>query len=406
MGRSSEKVSFQNSTGEWLSGRLELPAQQPTSYAIFAHCFTCSKNIAAATVISRAMAEAGFGVLRFDFTGLGNSEGDFANTNFSSNLEDLIAAASHMSRLGKPPEILIGHSLGGAAVIAAANQIPGIKAVATIGAPFGPDHLRVHFADQAQRIESEGEAEVLLGGRTFTIKKQFLDDIKDSKFETLLANLKKPLLIFHAPLDQVVSIDEAAKIYSRAKHPKSFVSLDRADHLLTRKADSAYVAQMIAAWSQRYLPAVAPVLEKPEHGSVLVSSTERAFTQDITSKDHQWLADEPKSFGGDHLGPSPYELLLSSLGACTSMTLQMYARRKKWPLKKVKVDLKHQRIHAQDCQDCESTQGQVAVLERIIHIEGDLDDSQRKRLIEIADRCPVHRSLEGEVKIRTNLADS
>ena len=403
MAHRSEKIQFQNTQGIMLAGRLERPDGPIEGLAIFAHCFTCSKNASAATAISRALATDGIAVLRFDFTGLGNSEGDFANTNFSSNVEDLAAAANHLKERFRTPDILIGHSLGGAAVLAAAQQLPDIRAVVTIGAPFGPSYTLRHLQGKQDLIREKGQAEVELGGRTFTIRKQFIEDLEAQKTAARISGLNRPLLIFHAPNDEVVGIEEATKIYRHAKHPKSFVALDGADHLLSDKRDGQFTARMIAAWVSRYITkgerASRPV---PEH-SVRVLSRPAPFTTDIHTHTHHFTADEPIDLGGDDLGPSPYELLLASLGTCTSMTLGMYARRKGLGLKQVQVDLKQERIHAKDCQDCQSTDGYVTLIERTIHLTGDLTPQQRERMLEIADRCPVHRSLSNEIKIRSQL---
>ena len=400
-----EKIVFQNSAGEKLAALLENPSQ-PHAFALFAHCFTCSKDIAAASRISRALAEKGIAVLRFDFTGLGNSDGDFANTNFSSNIEDLIAAASYLRDHHQAPSLLIGHSLGGAAVLAAARAVPEAAAVITIGAPANPDHLRHLFAAKETEIKDQGQAEVNLAGRTFTIKQQFLEDISTQNLARHIAGLKKALLIFHAPMDNTVSIEEAARIYASAKHPKSFISLDSADHLLTRKEDSAYVAATIAAWVSRYLPQQPSKQAgtRPAKGAVVINEkAPTTFTQAITSQHHDWTADEPTEFGGTDLGPNPYELLLSSLGACTSMTLRMYANRKKLPLTGVSVTLAHDRIHARDCEDCEKTDGYIDRIRKQITLVGDLTEAQRQRLLEIADRCPVHRTLHNEILIESKL---
>lgn len=398
-------IHFPGAFGTLLAARLELPAQAPLAFALFAHCFTCSKDSLAATRISAALTERGFGVLRFDFTGLGGSDGDFANTNFSSNIADLVAAANWMREQHQAPAILIGHSLGGAAVLAAASEIAEAVAVATIGAPFDPGHIKHLFADAAPAITANGEAEVTLAGRKFNIRKQFLDDLAEHSSRERIGTLHKALLIFHSPRDTTVDIENAAQIFMAAKHPKSFVSLDTADHLLTGKADAAYVAAVLAAWASRYVKGNDRPAAATTAGSVSVSETrEGKFTQTISAGTHYARADEPVSVGGDDSGFTPYDLLLAGLGACTSMTLRMYADQKKWPLQQVSVSLRHEKIHAQDCADCETREGKVDQIEREITITGELDDAQRARLLEIADKCPVHRTLHSEVAIRTRLA--
>ena len=417
----SHAFEFQNKQGETLVGRLESPDNQPNlnniqEYAIFAHCFTCGKDIAAASRISRKLAEQGIAVLRFDFTGLGNSDGDFANTNFTSNVGDLIAAATALEKHYKAPGLLVGHSLGGAAVLSAASQIPSLKAIATIGAPATAQHVKHLFSNANQELENVGTAEVSIGLRKFTIKKQLVEDLDQHSSTEYLASLKLPLLVMHSPVDTIVSVNEAGKIYQAASHPKSFISLDNADHLLSNKDDAEYVALTLAAWASRYLQLdisnhltkqseqnrQKPSLEK---GISRITELDKVFLRGLYSKDHHFLADEPISYGGGNLGPSPYDLLLWSLGACTSMTIRMYANRKKWPLDDIVIDLKHDKIHAEDCVDCEATDGKVDVIERMISFKGDLSDEQIQRLLEIADRCPVHRTLENNPHIRTRLAD-
>lgn len=404
----SEKVSFTGAGGAMLDARLDLPEGAPKATALFAHCFTCSKDVFAASRIASALAERGMAVLRFDFTGLGASEGEFANTHFSSNVGDLLAAVEYLRGRGMAPDVLIGHSLGGAAVLAAAKDVAEAKAVVTIGAPSGPSHLKELFRDSIPEIREKGEAEVQIGGRPFTISKSFLDDIEEVSLLDQVGHLHKALLLFHAPRDMVVDVDNARRIYQAAKHPKSFVSLDDADHLLSRREDADYVADMIAAWSTRYLGAGRgrpwpKLAEKPlPRGTVLVAENGTgAFAQDVTVGRHHLHADEPVDHGGTDTGPSPYDLLLMALGACTSMTIRMYADRKKLPLDRVSVYLSHRKVHAEDCADCESTSGKVDVIEREIEISGDLDDATRARLLEIADRCPVHRTLHSEIKVRT-----
>lgn len=397
-------IHFPGALGTPLAARLDLPAEPPRAYALFAHCFTCSKESLAATRIGAALTARGFGVLRFDFTGLGGSGGDFANTNFSSNVADLVAAANWLRSAHQAPAILIGHSLGGAAVLAAAHEIPEAVAVATIGAPFEPAHVQHLLGDAAPAINANGEAAVSLAGRTFNIRKQFLDDLAQQNNQPRIAALRKALLILHSPRDTYVNIDNAAQIFMAAKHPKSFVSLDSADHLLTNKADALYVADVLAAWASRYVKA-ADVPASAAPGVVSVSETrEGKFTQSVRVGAHHLRADEPASVGGDDSGFTPYDLLLAGLGACTSMTLRMYADQKKWPLEHVSVRLSHQKIHAQDCAECETREGKVDRIEREIEITGDLDEAQRTRLMEIADKCPVHRTLHAEVSIVTRRA--
>jgi uncharacterized OsmC-like protein/alpha/beta superfamily hydrolase len=403
----TQKVEFENTAGHTLAARLELPSGPVQAYAIFAHCFTCSKDIAAATRISRGLCDQGIAVLRFDFTGLGNSDGDFANTNFSSNVQDLISGASFLASEFQAPKLLIGHSLGGAAVLAAAGHIDSVKAVATIGAPADPEHVSHMFNDHLETIESEGEAEVTLAGRKFKIKKQFVDDIRDQSIEKTWGKRRIALMVMHSPIDDIVGIDNATKIFVMAKHPKSFVSLDQADHLLSRKEDSQYVSTVLGAWALRYIgdAQAAHRAEKLDHGDVVVEEIRPPFTQDVRFENHHWHADEPTELNGRDLGPSPYEYLLASLGACTSMTLRMYASHKKLPLEGVKVHLHHDKIHAKDCEACDTEalgKTKVDQIKRTITIEGDeLTAEQRARLLEIADRCPVHQTLERKVEILT-----
>ncbi|WP_343562547.1 bifunctional alpha/beta hydrolase/OsmC family protein [Kiloniella sp. b19] len=400
-----EKLTFTGHGGEQLAGALEKPVQgKPRGYALFAHCFSCGKDIAAASRISKALVDQGFAVLRFDFTGLGDSEGDFGNTNFTTNVQDLVAAAGVLKDSYEPAMLLIGHSLGGAAVLAASGYLPDVRAVVTIGAPASPDHVLHHLEKEMAAIEEQGSAPVKLGPRTFNIRKQFLDDISSHSLKTKIRTMNKALLVFHSPHDTTVNIDEARKIFKAASHPKSFVSLDNADHLLTRKADANYVANTIAAWAERYLD-VKERDKRPavKSGQVLVEEENRAFTRKVTTDHHQWLADEPEAMGGENLGPDPYEMLLASLGACTSMTIRMYAGRKNWPLEDVRVELSHHREHLDDCADnCDDGKKtkQLDVIERRIALSGPLDQSQQARLMEIAHKCPVHKTLHGTIVVR------
>ena len=400
----TERLEFPNAKGEKLAALLDLPLGKPAAFALFAHCFTCGKDNLAARRIAERLAMCGIGVLRFDFTGLGTSEGKFADTHFSSNVDDLVAAADYLRTTRGAPAILIGHSLGGAAVIAAAHRIAGARAVVTMAAPSDPAHVTGLFKEQVDKIREQGEVEVSLAGRPFRIKREFLDDIAEQRITDRVANLRKALLIFHSPTDDTVGIDNASRIFAAAKHPKSFVSLAGADHLLSKKSDAVYVANVIAAWAERYLEETAERSdEQIEIGTVLVRETGGGkFQQEILSGPHRFLADEPVKVGGLDSGPGPYDLLLAGLGACTSMTLRLYADNKKLPLKRVSVRLTHNKIHAEDCLNCETKEGMVDRIDRTITLEGALDAGQRKRLLEIADKCPVHRTLESEIEIRTS----
>lgn len=399
----AEPFDFPNSEGDRLNALLVEPVGVPTGYALFAHCFTCSKDSRAARWIADALAARGIAVLRFDFTGLGSSEGDFANTDFSSNVADLVAAADHLRTTRRAPVLLVGHSLGGAAVLAAAARIPEARAVVTIGAPSDPSHVTNLFADRITAIRERGDGEVCVGGRPFRIRSDFLDDVAEQRLLEQVAALHKALLILHAPTDQVVSIDNATTLFTAARHPKSFVSLDDADHLLSRRRDARYAGDVIATWAQRYIPEASDTT--PADGEVVVSETGQGrFQQSITVGPHRLIADEPVDVGGLNSGPSPYDLLLAGLGACTAMTLRMYADRKSLALEHVSVQLRHGKIHAADCETCETSKGQIDRIERLITLEGDLDEPTRARLLEIADKCPVHRTLTSEVDIRTQLA--
>jgi len=401
----SQSVGFAGALGATLAARLDAPAEAPLAYALFAHCFTCSKDSKAAAYISAALAERGIAVLRFDFTGLGGSEGEFANTNFSSNVGDLVAAADYLRRNHRAPAILIGHSLGGAAVLAAASRIPEAVAVATIGSPFDPGHILHLLQGSLGTVDSEGEAQVEIAGRAFRIKKQFLDDIQGQKLGDAVAQLGKALMVMHSPRDTIVNIDNAARIFTAAKHPKSFVSLDPADHLISRREDAIYAGHLLAAWAERYLQTNPAELPVAPQGKVLVRETrEGKFTNRVFVGRHVIRADEPVAAGGMDTGLSPYDLLCASLGACTAITLRMYADLKGIPLERTSVELKHEKIHAADCADCETKEGRIDRIERLIHLEGNLDDTQRQKLLEIANKCPVHRTLHSEVTIPTKLA--
>ena len=400
----AEKFDFPNAQNHTLAALLDRPDGPVRAVALFAHCFTCGKDNKAARRIAEGLKLHGIAVLRFDFTGLGASEGEFANTTFSSNVDDLVAAADHLRRKLAAPAILIGHSLGGAAVLAAAHRIADARAVVTINAPADPAHVSGLFKDQTANIALQGEAEVTLGGRKFRVRRAFLDDIAEQMLTDRIANLHKALLVFHSPTDETVGIDNASHIFLAAKHPKSFISLSGADHLISRVGDAAYVAGVIAAWAERYLDMAADAQPSDDTaaGTVLVRETRRGkFLQEIIAGSHHLFADEPVKSGGLDSGPGPYDLLLAALGACTSMTLRLYADRKQLPLRQTSVRLRHSKIHAADCADCETKEGMLDRIERAITLDGDLDAEQRTRLMEIADKCPVHRTLESEINIRT-----
>ena len=398
-------VRFPGRHGHDLAARLEMPSLPPRAYALFAHCFTCSKDSKAAAYIARALAARDIAVLRFDFTGLGGSEGDFANTNFSSNIGDLVAAANFLRKTHRAPAVLIGHSLGGTAMLAAAQKIPETLAVATIGSPYDPDHVLRLLKDSLGAIQAEGEALVDIAGREFRIKKQFLDDIQGRKLGDTVARLGRALMVMHSPRDTIVGIDNATMIFTAAKHPKSFVSLDPADHLLSRREDAFYAGQLLAAWAERYLDVKPDEIPAPPPGKVLVRETrEGKFTNQVVVGRHVIRADEPVAAGGLDSGLSPYDLLCAALGACTAMTLRFYADLKGIPLERVSVELKHEKIHATDCAECETKEGKIDRIERLIGLEGALDSAQRQKLLEIANKCPVHRTLHSEVVIPTRLS--
>ncbi len=393
-------IKFTNSSGQKLAAKIDFPlVGEPKAFVLFAHCFTCSKNLKTVENISRALTQSDMAVFRFDFTGLGQSEGEFSKTNFSSNLDDLQKAYEYLEHEYEAPKILVGHSLGGAAMLHVAGSLKKARAVVTIGAPSTPTHVRKLFKNSQDEIEKTGKAEVDIGGRNFTIEKQLIQDLEKNDSKKIIKELGKSLLIMHSPQDNIVGIENAAEIYNAAMHPKSFISLDGADHLMSESEDSMYVGSIIAPWVSRYIEVQkGPVA--PE-GEVWTRIGEKGFLTEITAGQHHMIADEPEEQGGNDLGPSPYGYLLSALGTCTAMTLRMYADHKKIDLKEVKIKLTHEKVHATDGVAVDGAKSKIDQIKRFIKIEGDLTEAQRKRLIEIADKCPVHKTIEGKPKIIT-----
>ena len=404
------KVRFTSNSGHELAGTVHRPDSGGTqAWALFAHCFTCTRNLKAAAMIADALCAEGIGVLRFDFTGLGDSEGEFADTHFSSNVDDLTAAAAYLEREHEAPQILVGHSLGGTAILAAAPSIESARAVATIGSPAEAEHVLRLIDSDIQTIEDDGEATVRLAGRPFRLRREFVDDVRAQKVRDGVSSIRRALLIMHSPLDELVSIDEAARIYSSAKHPKSFVSLDRADHLLSDPDDARYAGRVLASWATRYLSTAGkePASAPRAAGAVTVSGrTADMFRVAINADGYALAGDEPESVGGGGSGPTPYDYLSAALGSCTVMTLNMYARRKNMKLDTVIATVRHGKIHANDCEHCETRSGRIDRFETELQVEGDLSGEERGRLLEIAERCPVHRSLKSEVDMQTRLVGS
>jgi len=400
------KLTFKNKDGDTLVGQLELPIDRhPHNFALLAHCFACNRDLSALEHISGALTANGFGVFRFDLTGLGESEGDFSDTTFSGKMEDLIVAAEYLKEHHQAPTLLVGHSLGGTAALYAVPDIPSIKAVATIAAPSSAKHIKQLLKGSLEEIEKRGAATVKLGEREFTIKKQFLDDLDRTPLPKILKVLKRSILIMHSPQDNLVSIKNAEDIYLAARHPKSFISLDGADHLLTDADDSQYVGQVISKWAVRYLNIEKEKRPDTEHQVIASLDAADGFTTRMKIGNHYQTADEPIKAGGNDFGPSPYELVSAGLSACTAMTLQMYAKRKQWHLENVEVHTSHLKVHSDDCEDCESPTAKLDTFERELKLTGDLDKEQRKRLLEIADKCPVHKTLHATVRVNTTLVD-
>ncbi|WDZ80615.1 bifunctional alpha/beta hydrolase/OsmC family protein (plasmid) [Ensifer adhaerens] len=405
MNFNTQRLEFAGHSGATLGARLDLPNGRVRAYAIFAHCFTCSKDLAAVRHVAAELAREGIAVLRFDFTGLGSSEGEFASTNFSSNIADLLSAADYLRRHFEAPSLLIGHSLGGAAVLAVAGHIPEVRAVATIGAPADVGHVLKNLGASLEEIEDRGSAKVDLAGRKFLIRRQFVEDARAHRILDAVAKLKKPLLVLHAPLDQTVGIENASDIFHAAKHPKSFVSLDKADHLLTNPADAAFAARIIAEWLGRYLVADPQQGTGPTEQVRVMETGEGKFQNLVQAGSHRLFADEPQSAGGLNSGPSPYDFLAIGLAACTSMTLRLYADHKKLALGRIKVEVSHSKVHARDCEECAASEraesGKIDRFERVISVASEVSDELRAKISEIADKCPVHRTLEGIATIKT-----
>ncbi|PSH70244.1 osmotically inducible protein C [Phyllobacterium brassicacearum] len=405
MAFNTQRLQFSGHSGATLAARLDLPNGPLRAYALFAHCFTCSKDLASVRRIAAELAREGIAVLRFDFTGLGSSEGEFASTNFSSNVADLLSAADYLRQHHQAPSLLIGHSLGGAAVLAVAKDIPEVRAVATIGAPADVGHVLKNFGTSLEEIEKWGAAEVDLAGRKFLVRKQFVEDARAQCIKDAVASLKKPLLILHSPLDQTVGIENATEIFLAAKHPKSFVSLDKADHLLTDLEDAAFAGRIISGWLKRYLAADAPQGTGPIEHVRVMETGEGKFQNSVQAGSHRLFADEPENVGGLDSGPSPYDFLSIALGACTSITLRQYSDYKKLTLGRIGVDVSHAKIHFKDCEECTESErsgsGRIDRFERIISVDGDVTEELRGKIAEIADKCPVHRTLEAVAKIKT-----
>jgi putative redox protein len=406
----SHSLRFDNGRGHELAARLDLPDRRPLAYALLAHCFTCGKNLNATSQVARSLVDGGLAVLRFDFTGLGDSEGELADTDFSGNVEDVIAAARFLEREHAAPQLLVGHSLGGSAVLLAAGSLPSVRAVATIGAPSHPEHVARLLGSARAEIEATGRAEVELAGRRFTITRRFLDDLAEQPMHAAIASLGRALLVLHAPGDAIVGIDSASRIFQAAKHPKSFVSLDGADHLLEERRDTAFVGSLIAAWASRYVEQPPPAAAVPAEGEdVLVRGPSAGYRTELVAGGHPLVADEPVALGGGDAGPGPYALVLAGLGACTAMTLRMYADRKGWPLERADVQLRHGKVHARDCaaasEAARASNAMIDRIERRLRLHGPLDATQRARLRELADRCPVHRTLTSEICIETTVEE-
>lgn len=403
---------FPNRRDQQLHARLERPRGDVRATAVFAHCFTCSKDLRAARQLSTSLARRGIAVLSFDFAGLGSSDGEFSRTTFSSDVDDLVAAADYLDESLAAPSLLVGHSLGGAAVLVAATRLDSVEAVATIGAPADVGHITSMFTEDLDEIEESGEAEVVLAGRRFTISQDFVDDLRATDLTEVVGRLRLAKLFLHAPLDNTVGLDNASRLYRAARHPRSFVGLDGADHLLTDPADARYAADIIATWAQRHLPDLDSVVDDTpmtrtdgDYGDGGArSSTVEHLMADVESRGFLLRVDEPESAGGAETGPTPYDYLAAALASCTTMTIEMYVARKGWPMTAAHTEVTFDRIHADDCETCEHSDGQIQRFTRTVRVEGDLTDEQRDKILSIANRCPVHRTLTGTIEVHTTLA--
>ena len=397
----TESLTFTNRDGRQLAGELDLAQGREKACAVFAHCFTCGKDLASHRRISRALTENGFSVLRFDTTGVGESEGAFAEKTFSTNVTDLLSAMDVLADKRQEPQLLVGHSLGGAACVFAAAERPSVNALATVATPDDLTHLKTRLPDAMDEVKTNGSTTINLGGSDIELGRPFVESLEEADLSKQLREINCPLLILHSPEDRVVGIESAAKLYRAARHPKSFICIDGADHLLSGQEDPRFAGRTIGLWAERYVQVDEPADERKDRGTVTVHTGRDQYYTELTAGPHELVADEPTSSGGTDRGPTPYEFLASGLGACTSMTLRMYADRKEWPLEGVTVELKHERIHAEDCERCETEEGQVDHITRTVKLEGDLTEEQRKRLIEIAEKCPVHRTLTSETVVET-----
>lgn len=403
----SSTCTFTGDVGHQLSARLERPDGPARGSALFAHCFTCSKDLRAERQLTQALTAQGYAVLSFDFAGLGRSGGDFADSSFSADVADLRAAAGYLAETVVAPSLLVGHSLGGSAVISAAPFLPSVRAVATIGAPADPAHV-LHLLDgDLDAVRHNGFAPVTIGGRTFTIGKAFLDDLEQSHPLERIAGFDGATMIMHAPLDAFAGVENAEMIYRAARHPKSFVSLDDADHLLTKDTDAHYAATVIAAWALRYLPGTTPAIPRTgEEGYDRSGATAHnggGFVTCLETRGFVLTADEPSESGGTDSGPTPYDYLALALASCTAMTMRAYADSKGWQIGELGAQVEHDRIHAEDCQECEHSSGRIDMLHRTLKLPVDLSEDQRVALMRIADRCPVHLTLEGQIEVHTTL---